>query len=189
MPKRFGVGDDEGLKELMRRLEKAEEEAKDYKDMLQRTQADFLNYKRRVEEERSEQVRRASAGIIDKLLPVVDDFGRAIEAVPPDQSGAEWLKGIKNEGIEKHQFNAEVVSNLRMSEYLTGPDELQNAGLQDILVFAIKREQDAIDYYSRMTGILKEKKAKELCKNLVNEELSHKLKLETLYDDLIYRED
>jgi len=95
MPKRFGFRDDGGaVEELVERLEKAEAEVKEYKEMLQRTQADFMNYKRRVEEERSEQVKRASAQLIDRLLPVIDDFGRAIEAVPREQCGAEWMQGV-----------------------------------------------------------------------------------------------
>ena len=96
MPKRFGFGDDGRgrVEELVERLEKAEAEAKEYKDLLQRTQADFVNFKRRVEEEGAEQVKRASAYLIDRLLPVIDDFGRAIEAVPRQQSGTDWIKGV-----------------------------------------------------------------------------------------------
>lgn len=96
MPRGRGVGNDDidRLKELVERLGKAETEIKQYKETLQRTQADFVNYKRRVEEERAGQVKRASAYLIDRLLPVIDDFGRAIEAVPPGQGGADWLKGV-----------------------------------------------------------------------------------------------
>ena len=95
MPERFGFRDDGiATEELMERLEKAEAEVNEYKEMLQRTQADFMNYKRRVEEERSEQVKRASAQLIDRLLPVIDDFGRAIEAVPQEQCEVEWMKGV-----------------------------------------------------------------------------------------------
>jgi len=73
-----------------------------------------------------------------------------------------------------------------VSDYLTGGDTLEGAGLQDTLIFAMKREQSAIDFYTRLTGTITDKNAKKLCENLVHEELKHKLRLETLYDDLFY---
>ena len=80
--------------ELTARLDKAEAEAREYLDLLQRVQADFTNYKRRVEEERVEQSRIASAHLIQKLLPVIDDFGCAFKAVPEEQAKADWVRGL-----------------------------------------------------------------------------------------------
>ena len=71
--------------------------------MLQRAQADLINYKRRTEEEREEQQKHANSRLINKLLPVVDDFNLAIDhasrprpddAEAPD-AGASWLEGIR----------------------------------------------------------------------------------------------
>ena len=70
-----------------------------------------------------------------------------------------------------------------ISEYLTGGDTLDGAGLQDTLIFAVKREQQAVDFYSRMMGIMRYQAAKRLCERLVHEELKHKLRLEMFYDD------
>lgn len=106
-----------------------------------------------------------------------------------EEKHAEKLKGLKGEGLQLREGTNKSVTNLRMSEYLVGPENIENAEFQDILIFAIKREQEAIDFYSRMTGILRGQTARELCQQLVNEELSHKLKLETLYDELVYQED
>ena len=102
---------------------------------------------------------------------------------------SEWLKNLKAKGLEKQRWYQEKVQNLMISEYLTGGDTLEGAGLQDALIFAIKREQQAIEFYSKMMGIMRDKAAKRLCERLVHEELKHKLKLETLYDDLVYVED
>lgn len=60
----------------------------------QRTQADFANYRRRTEQERSELVRMAEAGLIRELLPVLDDLQRALEGLPPELRGLTWVDGV-----------------------------------------------------------------------------------------------
>ncbi|MFC1892877.1 ferritin family protein [Chloroflexota bacterium] len=98
------------------------------------------------------------------------------------------LKNIREEGPEKQHWHREDVQNLMISEYLTGGDTLEGAGLQDTLVFAIKREQQAVEFYSKLMGIMRGETAKHLCERFVQEELKHKLRLEILYDDLFYGE-
>ncbi len=99
---------------------------------------------------------------------------------------SQWLKDFREKGLEKRGWHPKKVPNLMISEYLTGGEALEGAGLQDTLVFAMKREQQAIEFYSKMMGIMRDRPAKRLCQRLVHEELKHKLKLETLYDDLFY---
>ena len=103
-------------------------------------------------------------------------------------SHAERLKKLKEKGLSKQNWHQEQVPNLMTSEHLTGPDSLEDAGLQDTLIFAMKREQQAIDFYSKMMGLMRDEAAKQLCESLVHEELKHKLRLEMLYDDLFYGE-
>jgi len=69
-------------------------EVEEYRDLLQRLQADFVNYKRRVQQEREEQTRSANRELILKLLPILDDFARALGPVPQEMADAEWVKGI-----------------------------------------------------------------------------------------------
>ena len=80
-------------------VEERTDREQEYLDLLQRTQADFINYKRRVEREREEQAKFAKADLILKLLPVLDDLNRAREAMPPGVASTEWAGGI--ELIEK----------------------------------------------------------------------------------------
>ncbi len=61
-------------------LKRVEEENADLKDRLQRRQADFENYRKRVERERSETYNRVVSDVTAKLLPVVDNLKRALEA-------------------------------------------------------------------------------------------------------------
>ena len=102
---------------------------------------------------------------------------------------SEWLKNLKGKGLEELSWHQEKVPNLMISEYLTGGDTLEGASLQDTLAFAIKREQQAIEFYSKMMSVIRDEPAKRLCERLVHEELKHKLRLETFYDELFYSED
>ncbi len=60
----------------------------------QRAQADFVNYKRRTEEEREETVKLANASLVLSLLPILDDFERAVTSCPQELSGLAWVEGI-----------------------------------------------------------------------------------------------
>jgi rubrerythrin len=98
-----------------------------------------------------------------------------------------WLTRLKNRK-RPAGWQPRVTDELKIGEYLTAPDTIDEAGLQDILIFAIKKEQQSIDFYSRMTGLLRTRLAKNLCRKLVNEEMRHKMKLELLYDSLFLKE-
>lgn len=75
------------------RLAAANEELK---DRLLRRQADFENFRRRVERERMEFFEYAAMGSIRALLPVLDDFERALAAAPgKDTPPEDYVKGIK----------------------------------------------------------------------------------------------
>lgn len=120
-----------------------------------------------------------------------DPGARALmkELAEEELSHAQLLKGLKEQQLERQDWHQEQVPNLKISEYLTASDTWHGAGLQDVLVLAMKREQQAVEFYSRMMSVMREESAKRLCQRLVVEELKHKLKLETLYDELFYGED
>jgi molecular chaperone GrpE len=61
-------------------LKRVEAETAELKDRLARRQADFENYRKRVERERSETYNRVVADVAAKLLPVMDNLKRALEA-------------------------------------------------------------------------------------------------------------
>ena len=61
-------------------LKRVEAENADLKDRLARRQADFDNYRKRVDRERSETYNRVVADVAAKLLPVLDNLKRALEA-------------------------------------------------------------------------------------------------------------
>ncbi len=81
--------------EVQQRLAQAEDQANAYKDQWLRTTADFKNYKRRTELERTELIRSASSGLIAKLLPIIDDIERAMENVPDEVTQTSWWAGMQ----------------------------------------------------------------------------------------------
>jgi molecular chaperone GrpE len=85
---------DQDLAELNKRLEETNKRNEEYLALAQRVQADFLNYKRRVEQEREEQARQSQARLMLRLLPVLDDLERAMDSVRADLAGLHWVQGI-----------------------------------------------------------------------------------------------
>ncbi len=99
------------------------------------------------------------------------------------------LKTLKDKGPSGVKWRRGLAPALSLSDHLTGSDSLEGAGLQDTLIYAMKREQQAVQFYAAMTGALGDPAAKRLCEGLAQEELRHKMRLETLYDDTFYKED
>lgn len=69
--------------------------ADDFEDRWKRAAAEFQNYRRRTEGERAEILRGANGALLKDLLPVLDDLGRALANVPPDQEESKWVEGAR----------------------------------------------------------------------------------------------
>lgn len=82
------------LEALSAELEAARAQAAEYLDGWQRARAEFANYKRRQEADRSQMMLLASAGLLVKLLPVVDDFERAFATLPSCLDQLTWVDGL-----------------------------------------------------------------------------------------------
>jgi molecular chaperone GrpE len=84
--------DIEALKQAL-----AEEKAKAEANLAgwQRAQADFINFKRRSEQEKEETIKFANSMLILQLLPILDDWERALAAVPDDLADPSWVDGIR----------------------------------------------------------------------------------------------
>jgi molecular chaperone GrpE len=82
------------LETLKSELEEAQTQAAEYLDGWQRAQAEFSNYKKRQESERAQMRTRMTADVLRKILPVVDDFERAMATMPNDLSQLTWCEGV-----------------------------------------------------------------------------------------------
>jgi len=76
-------------------LEREKERADGYLNRLKYLQADFENYQKRVEREREELVKRGNEELILKLLGVVDDLERAIEASKNSSDKEVLVSGVE----------------------------------------------------------------------------------------------
>lgn len=61
---------------------------------LQRSRADFENYRRRVESEKSQAMEMGEVKSVTKLLPVIDTIERAVVHIPNDIADHQWVKGV-----------------------------------------------------------------------------------------------
>ncbi len=80
--------------DLHAELQKAQAAAAEYLDGWQRARAEFANYRKRVDREREEHTQTATLEVLRKLLPVVDDFERALDNLPPELVDHGWVKGV-----------------------------------------------------------------------------------------------
>jgi molecular chaperone GrpE len=85
---------EEAVEDLSAQLEEAKTLAAEHLASLQRTAADFANFKRRTAEDRERDLGLASELLLLKVLAVADDFDRALEATPPELKGVAWIEGI-----------------------------------------------------------------------------------------------
>ena len=87
-----------GKQEAAEALKQTQKEDKDLLDGKARVQADFENFKKRVHKEKQETQQFATQGLARELLPVLDNFERALNHADPSKGAEELstvLKGIQ----------------------------------------------------------------------------------------------
>ena len=84
----------ERIEFLERELDETRAKAEEHLYNWQRSAADFANYKRRTDEERSMAGQFSNAILIGKFLTVLDDFDRALESVPAEAHDP-WIEGVR----------------------------------------------------------------------------------------------
>jgi molecular chaperone GrpE len=98
---------------LQVQLAEAETKASEYKDGWARSQAEFQNYKKRIERDNELTYSSMKGDIIKKVLPALDDLERALQNRPADDA---WASGIEliarklqnileNEGVKRIEAN------------------------------------------------------------------------------------
>ena len=75
-------------------IEELVKEKDSYYAMAQRSDADLVNYKKRASEEKEEIRKSTNFFMILKILPIIDDFDRAISIIPDDSIKSSWGEGL-----------------------------------------------------------------------------------------------
>lgn len=86
---------------LLQRLDQVTAEVEEYRNRALRAQADFDNYRKRMTREREETRKFASAGLVESLLPVIDNMALGLNAArqhhPEAQSILEGFEMVLNQ--------------------------------------------------------------------------------------------
>ena len=103
-PKGSDLSGEDSLDENTDKKEsKTKEDKKDPKDVqieelqdrLKRQMAEFDNFRKRTEKEKSAMYEVGAKDIIEKILPVLDNFERGLAAVPEDLKGGSFAEGVE----------------------------------------------------------------------------------------------
>lgn len=85
---------DKGIFGKKKKKDKKDEQIEDLNDRLRRQMAEFDNFRKRSEKEKSQMFDMGARSIIEKVLPVVDNFERGLAAVPEDQKDDAFVTGM-----------------------------------------------------------------------------------------------
>ena len=75
--------------------DKRDEMIEELTDKVRRTMAEFDNFRKRTEKEKSAMFEVGAKSVIEKLLPVVDNFERGLAAVPEEEQGSAFVEGME----------------------------------------------------------------------------------------------
>lgn len=81
--------------QLQKELDEANEKVAMFEDKYLRQVAEFDNYRKRTMKEKAELIKNGGERAIESILPVLDDFERALANMSKDESAAEILTGIE----------------------------------------------------------------------------------------------
>ena len=130
-----------------KKQEELEQQLVEATNDLQRTRADFENYRKRVEQEKTAARENGQTAAILKLLPTIDNIERAIAHAPTDIQDNAWVQSVMNltkqlnksleslnlkriEAAPGSEFNAELHEAIQFDEEAEGEKEVIAAELQ-----------------------------------------------------------
>ena len=82
------------FKKKEKKKDKRDERIEELTDQVKRQMAEFENFPRRTEKEKTQMYEVGAKSIIEKILPVVDNFERGLAAVPEDQKSDAFVDGM-----------------------------------------------------------------------------------------------
>lgn len=121
-----------------------EEEIENLKNSLLRLQADFANFKNRSAKERSETIKSATVGLVEAILPVLDNFDRAFGAAEDQGVDEGLVEGfrliqkdllniLKNEGLEVIESDGEIFDPNFHEAIATEPSDKESGTILETL--------------------------------------------------------
>lgn len=87
-------GEKKGFFKKKNKKDKKDEKIEELTDRLKRQMAEFDNFRKRTEKEKSAMYETGAKSVIEKILPVVDNFERGLMAVPEEQKEDPFVQGM-----------------------------------------------------------------------------------------------
>jgi rubrerythrin len=109
-----------------------------------------------------------------------------LELQAEEKKHKELLQDITSEDIEN--LETHKVVDLKISDFLTEEPTTPDMTFQDLLIFAAKKEQQAVELYTGMKAAVKSDQFKKMFDFFIEQEKEHKLKLETEYEKHVLEE-
>lgn len=81
--------------ELQKQVSELDTQVKELTEALQRERADIINVRRRHEEQIAGLKNHVKVDVIEDLLPIIDNFERALGHIPKDLEGNDFVKGVQ----------------------------------------------------------------------------------------------
>ncbi len=144
--------------------------------------------------------------ILDMAIQIKTDayeFYSTAANTAKDPSAKELLKGFANielkhrekfknfdlNEVEKEHHTIKATHDFHLEQYLLDKEITPDSTVQDIMVHVMKREQKIYAFYDNMLKFFTSIPVRNLIEELAAEELEHKVRIETEYDDIFYKED
>ncbi len=108
------------------------------------------------------------------------------EFAAEERKHKKMLLELRYESLEEGAVGA--VPNLKISDYLVEVEFRPDMSYQDMLILAMKREEQSLRLYTDLKSTTRDAQLQNLFSWLAQEEARHKLRLETIYDEEILRE-
>lgn len=82
-------------KKKSKKKDKKDEKIEELNDRLLRNMAEFENFRNRSEKEKAAKFDMGAKNVVEKVLPIVDNFERGLAAVPEEEKGNAFVKGME----------------------------------------------------------------------------------------------
>ena len=93
-PEETESGEEPEMLKKKKKKDKMEEKIEELEDRVKRQMAEFDNFRKRIEKEKSHMYEVGARDVIEKILPVVDNFERGLASVPEDQKENPVIVGM-----------------------------------------------------------------------------------------------
>jgi len=97
------------------------------------------------------------------------------------------LEGVTEQKVE--EYGLTTVPDLKISDYSQEQQFKPDMNFQEALLLAIKREENSLNLYNNLIKSTDNPQLQKLFQTLAQEEAKHKLRLETEYDEHVYKWD